>query len=126
MSESPFKLPLKVVFSDEGAIGIADADNLVLLETKYKYDADFIVQACNSYQRDKEIIEKLVNVCKRICDWLDMLIKQSENQLRTCTFLSLADALKQDIENYKATKKDIEQVLAAYKNYEKMKKEKNE
>ncbi len=65
------------------------------------------------YDTLKQQRDDLLARCKKICEWLDILIHNAENQLATCHFESLNEALRLDIKNYKSTKKDVEQAIAA-------------
>ena len=66
------------------------------------------IDYCPKHKAAPAMYEKL----QRISRWLDMLIRQAEDQLSTCRFESLNEAIKKDLENYKGAKADIAKALA--------------
>ena len=59
-----------------------------------------------------DVCKEMYEALKKISNWLGILAKQAETQLKTCNFITLREALEFDIKNYKATRENINKALS--------------
>jgi len=87
-------------------IWVVDEDNQAIAQIHSNDDAKLEANA-NLIVAAPELYDKVL----KICHWLEMLLRNAEHQLISCRFITLKKALEADVENYKATLKDIRMAL---------------
>lgn len=92
--------------SGEHEFKCSDCWAIILFKTNLTEEE--AIKACNKRYLIPELVAKL----KKVVTWLEGCAKRSKRQAETCNWKSLEEANKADEKNYRATIKDIRQLIA--------------